>query len=483
MSLQKAWRKALIDWHRETVTNHSPTYRARILRNGIRAAVLVCAGLPLAFGPSFATETELPDEAAVADEGVTEGGMSLSAEARRRARAAELEAVRRSIEVSKKRQEALRREIETVEADRAKLSSELIATAQRLRRAENSIQETEVRLDRLQANEDGVRQSLEARREVLGEVLAALQRMGGTPPPPILSRPEDALKAIRGSILAGAVLPDIRVEAEALAADLAELTQLKARIEEEHEDLKKQYATLGEEQTRINLLIESKKEQRQRTEAALTDEQKKAAALAEDASGLEDLIGSLEKEVEAAARAAEEARRAEEAARNKTPEEAARDLQDTARMAPAVEFDKARGILPLPAAGPILTHFGERDEFGAHAGGISIATRPDARVVSPADGWVVYAGPFRSYGQVLILNVGSGYHVVLAGLEHIDVALGQFVLAGEPVAVMGAERLASLSDIDHTSAQPVLYVEFRKDGRSIDPDPWWDRREQKEVRG
>ena len=86
---------------------------------------------------------------------------------------------------------------------------------------------------------------------------------------------------------------------------------------------------------------------------------------------------------------------------------------------------------------------------------------------------MVYAGPFRSYGQVLILNAGDGYHIVLAGMERIDAALGQFVLGGEPVAVMGATRLASIGDIDHTSAQPILYVEFRKDGNSINSAPWW----------
>jgi septal ring factor EnvC (AmiA/AmiB activator) len=104
-------------------------------------------------------------------------------------------------------------------------------------------------------------------------------------------------------------------------------------------------------------------------------------------------------------------------------------------------------------------------------------------VLAPADGWVVYAGPFRSYGQVLILNAGDGYHVVMAGMERTDAALGQFVLAGEPVALMGATRLASIGEFEHTSAQPVLYVEFRKDGNAIDSAPWWPHDKSDEVRG
>jgi septal ring factor EnvC (AmiA/AmiB activator) len=86
---------------------------------------------------------------------------------------------------------------------------------------------------------------------------------------------------------------------------------------------------------------------------------------------------------------------------------------------------------------------------------------------------VVYAGQFRSYGQVIILNAGDGYHIVLAGMERIDAGLGQFVLSGEPIAAMGSTRLATIGDIEHTSAQAILYVEFRKDGTAIDSTPWW----------
>jgi septal ring factor EnvC (AmiA/AmiB activator) len=96
---------------------------------------------------------------------------------------------------------------------------------------------------------------------------------------------------------------------------------------------------------------------------------------------------------------------------------------------------------------------------------------------------VVYAGPFRSYGQVLILNAGDGYHVVLAGMERVNAALGQFVLGGEPIASMGATQLASIGEVDHTSAQPILYVEFRKDGTAIDSAPWWASAKDGEVNG
>jgi septal ring factor EnvC (AmiA/AmiB activator) len=115
--------------------------------------------------------------------------------------------------------------------------------------------------------------------------------------------------------------------------------------------------------------------------------------------------------------------------------------------------------------------------------GISIATRARAQVTAPCDGWVVYSGPFRSYGQLLILNAGGGYHVVLAGMDRVSVNLGQFVLTGEPVAVMGdGSQGASVLGTSSTS-QPVLYVEFRKDGTPVDPSPWWAASEGEKVRG
>ena len=91
----------------------------------------------------------------------------------------------------------------------------------------------------------------------------------------------------------------------------------------------------------------------------------------------------------------------------------------------------------MPANGVKLKDFGASDRAGGTEKGISIATRAGAQVTAPSDGWVVYAAPYRSYGQLLILNVGGGYHVLLAGMERITVDLGQFVLTGEPVAVMG----------------------------------------------
>src|SRR5262249_7121121 len=118
-------------------------------------------------------------------------------------------------------------------------------------------------------------------------------------------------------------------------------------------------------------------------------------------------------------------------------------LKDPGRLSPAIAFASAKGMLPLPVNGVRIREFGTPDGVGGTEKGLSIAARPGGQITAPCDGWVVYAGPFRNYGQLLILNAGGGYHVLLAGMERISVDLGQFVVTGEPVAVMGGGAQAA----------------------------------------
>jgi len=139
------------------------------------------------------------------------------------------------------------------------------------------------------------------------------------------------------------------------------------------------------------------------------------------------------------------------------------------KMQPSIPFSRSQGLLPFPAQGRIAIKFGQADRDGVASKGVHIETRPGAQVVSPCDGTILYAGPFRSYGQLLIIDPGGGYHVVVAGMDRIEVGQGQSVVAGEPVAAMGSETRTS----EKTSSRPTLYVEFRRDQQSIDPAPWW----------
>ena len=387
----------------------------------------------------------------------------------------DLKAARDAQSKSIETEAALKREIEQIGSDRRKLNQDLIDTASRIRGVEAQVTATEARLKPLDEKEANIHRSLEGRRAVIGEVLAALQRIGHRPPPALISSPEDALQSVRTAMLLGAVLPEMRHEVEALANDLTALLNVRKQINVERDRLKNEVASLGNERTRMITLIGERQKQQAEREKALDAERTRAAQLGRQVDNLKDLIAKLEQGLDPATRAARDAARSDT-----RPAMAA--LHDAGRLAPAAAFSSLRGRVPIPVNGVKFKEYGAPDGVGGVEKGVSIATRAGAQVTAPADGWVVYAGPFRSYGQLLILNAGNGYHILLAGMERISVDLGQFVLTGEPVAVMGnGSHIAAI--LATGSSQPVLYIEFRKDGIPVDPGPWWAAGEGEKVRG
>jgi septal ring factor EnvC (AmiA/AmiB activator) len=396
----------------------------------------------------------------------------------------DLKVLEEAISANAEARRRLEAEVESIKADRAKLNTALIETAERVRGTEDRIQGLEQRLQTLGASEAAIRRSLQSRRGVIVEVFAALQRMGRRPPPAVLVRPEDMLEAVRASIMLGAVLPELRSEAEVLATDLGELVRLKAAIATDRTTLNGELTGLNREQERLAALMEARQSRIAEVERNVGAEQQKAGELARQAGTLKELIDRMEAEITGAQRAAEEARKAAEAQQRETREKFAQlAFRDPARLAPKIPFAEARGLLPRPVSGEMSLEFGAPDGYGGTTRGISITTRQKASVVSPADGWVAFAGPFRSYGRLLIINAGGGYYILLAGMDQIKVDVGQFVLAGEPVAAMGEAPLMSLIGAAIEKNNPVLYVEFRKDGGSIDPGPWWAKSQSEKVRG
>jgi septal ring factor EnvC (AmiA/AmiB activator) len=394
----------------------------------------------------------------------------------------ELETIRGEQKKTRDAEDQLQREIERIGDDRRRLNREIIDVAARVRTVEHRMAAAEQRLAPLDERERRLRASLDARRHVIGNVLAALQRIGRNPPPAMLVTPEDALQSVRSAILFGAVLPDMRHEVETLATDLTMLTAVRKEIGTERVALEMNRAALEKDHARLTALTAARQKQQTDIEKTLLTERERAAQLARQSEDVQALIGKLEQGLDRASRAARVAARssAEKKVAESRPRLAA--LKDPGRLAPAIPFARAKGTLPLPVNGVRIREFGRDDGVGGQQKGLSIAARPGAQITAPCDGWVVYAGPFRNYGQLLILNAGDGYHVLLAGMERISVDLGQFVVTGEPVAMMGG-RVKTPAAIATGSGQPVLYVEFRKDGTPVDSGPWWAASDSEKVRG
>jgi septal ring factor EnvC (AmiA/AmiB activator) len=394
----------------------------------------------------------------------------------------ELESLRAEQRRTLENEARLKREIESIGDDRRKFNEQLIGTAARVVAVEERIGKTQERLNLYDESEQGLRKSLDERRNVIAEVLAALQRIGRQAPPAILLRAEDALQSVRSAMLLGAVLPEMRQQTESLISDLGELVRLRREIAAERDKLARDLLVIADERQRLSLMIEERQKKQTDAEKALADERARAAQLARQAADLKDLIGKLEAGLDTAQRSARLAARNndDKKALDIRPDLAA--LKDPGRLTPAIPFASAKGTLPLPVNGVRIKEFGAPDGMGGTEKGLSISTRPGSQITSPCDGWVVYAGNFRNYGQLLILNAGGGYHVLLAGMERISVDLGQFVVTGEPVAVMGGGALSTVA-IALGSSKPVLYIEFRKDGTPVDPGPWWAAGEGEKVRG
>lgn len=419
----------------------------------------------------------VPLRAATVVPDLAEGGERNAAmiEAEESLKGAELDGLRHDMELSAEKQASIAAEIAALASDRQKLSDALLSSAAKVQDLETAISASEGRLARSAANEAAIKVSLESRKAVLIDVLATAQRIGRRPPPALVVAPEDALKAVRSAIVLGAVLPEIRVEAEALQSDLEALSAERARAEAERDRLADEAKAIAVERQRLSGLIEEKKKRADSRSLDLAAEKSRAESLADKARSLEELMAALGRDLEAARKA--EGRPPSTTGKADAPAPSA-DL-----MRPAMAFADAKGKLIMPVRGVTIRAYGDDNGLGGAAQGLSIATRAGARVVSPADGRVVFAGSFRSYGQLLILDTGGGYHVVMAGLDRLDVELDQFVLTGEPVGVMGSQRLASAMASGTTFTQPVLYVEFRKDGASIDPSPWWIASLDRKARG
>ncbi|MET0722121.1 MAG: peptidoglycan DD-metalloendopeptidase family protein, partial [Tardiphaga sp.] len=384
-----------------------------------------------------------------------------------RQREQELEAARAQQKSAAELQQKLKADIAALGQDRGKLNQQLIDIAATVRGVEARIDDAETRLRPLDAREQQVRGSLESRRAEIVEVLSALQRAGRRAPPALFVRPEDALKSLRTAMLLGAVVPEMRVRADRLVADLGELVNLRKAIAAERDQLATDRDKLKDDQSRLAAFTEERQKKQSAAEKDMEAEAARALALSRQVDSLQGLIAKMEQDSRTAAKAAATAdlQGVPAALGNGKPNLGA--FKDPGRLSPAIAFASAKGLFALPVNGVRLRNYGGSDGVGGVEKGISLATRPGAQVTTPCDGWVVYSGPFRSYGQLLILNAGGGSHVLIAGMERISVNIGQFVLTGEPVAVMGStSRVASV--LAANASQPVLYIEFRKDGTPID---------------
>ncbi|MBM3535041.1 MAG: hypothetical protein FJX60_18620 [Alphaproteobacteria bacterium] len=387
-----------------------------------------------------------------------------------------LDEVERAISAERERLIEATRRSDALAREVAEIRAEQIQAARAAQAHGAEVQRLDEKLAQLTRQEDGLAAALEKRRQELSDVATALLRRARVPPEALLALPLSPRETVQGAILLNAARPEIERQAESIAADLSRLADTRAQIRDERWHREAALGALGAEEGRLDRLLKRKAALQQRAEGETERVARRMQELTSAARDLKDLIERLESE--RSAREAEQVRLLSSLRPPSKPEPPSTG-SPVAAPAPSVAtppvalalpppaelarpFAEARGLVALPVTGRLLHRFGDPDEQSQPARGLVYESRAGAPVVAPYDGRILFAGSFRGYGLILIIEHGEGYHSLLSGLGRIDGGVGQWVLAGEPVGAMGPT----------TEGNPRLYLELRHQGHPINPQPW-----------
>jgi septal ring factor EnvC (AmiA/AmiB activator) len=381
----------------------------------------------------------------------------------------------RNLENVQKERGTLETETKTLDAERTKLQAKLLEGGRKAQESEKRLTQIEDQMEQLTLQEAEIRLALNESRSAIGQMLGVMQSMGREPPPVMVTKRSDALKMVRSAMVLSSFFPKFKEESDRLSKRLSDLDRVLVEARAQQERLAREKTEFTRLREEVNMLLAEKRDKLKSNVARMEDLKVAASRHTRAVTDLGDLLQRLDAEVGQQSNLAAyeaELKRLGPVIELK-PEAKQVAFVAPGRLKPAIPFDKAKGSLPLPCAGRKVKAFGARDETGGKSEGIMLEARSEAQIISPSDGWVIYAGQFRSYGQLLIINAGGGYHILLAGMDQIYTSVGQFVLAGEPVAVMGKAAPDTANVVQPRG--PALYIEFRKDARPVDPDPWWSQ--------
>ena len=354
----------------------------------------------------------------------------------------QLQGVEAALQASQQKAAALAAAAANLKNDMASLQARLADRTAAVQQAEEELSELEETLAIMQEDLRTKTAELVARRRALVASLAALERLAMTPPGAALVS-ENPLDLAQGEMLLRLAVPELQRRAQALQAGIDQVATLQHGIESRREMASAAASKLEGERQAIAELLQKKADLQRQMAAQATAADARSAKLAAQAKDLRDLLDKLASQ------------------------------QQQAPSAPKPDairpFPTALASLVPPVSGPVVAVFGAPDETGSSAKGILLESPPGAPVLAPFDGQILFRGPFRSYGEILIIQHGGGYHSLLAGLARCDAAVGQWVLAGEPVGVMGPSK----------DGLPKLYMELRRDGHPIDPAPWLGKSDSK----
>jgi len=277
------------------------------------------------------------------------------------------------------------------------------------------------------------------------ELLGALQMLSRQPPVSVFARPGTTGNIVHARAMMEAILPEIRRRTAGLRDEPDRSRALAAQQRAATAALAASSARLT--QRRITL-ARSEADQRLKADQFASTaglEEDRAAALGDEAQDIGTLLGALE--ADAAVR--------DRLARLPGPTPRPGSVTDGGGRAVAAAATSARPAYRLPVIGRLERGFGEQGADGTRSRGITIATAPGAQVVAPAAGRIVFAGPFRSYGRIVIIDHGGGWTSLITNMIALSGRVGDRVEQGAPIGRAGVNR-------------PTIMVELRRAGQPVD---------------
>lgn len=338
--------------------------------------------------------------------------------------AEDLVRIREKLIETRQQDRDLKKQLRKTEGEMKELRRKLVAAVRAQKRGERRMADLRAKLDEARKKEATETEALVRQQEKLSGVLAGMLRLSRIPPEVLMLKPDAPVNNLRAAILLHRVLPFYAGKAQDLSAKLEKLKQARADIQQKRQKLEDARKTHAEQEKELNGLLARRRAWLRDTESQRAGLRKQIKTLTAEAKSVQELMEKV--------------------------------------SAPAVKLPKKLKKGPVafsaPVKGRLVYGFGDPDDVGSDSRGMMLSVKSGKRIVAPADGQVVFAGPFKGYGNVLILRHNDDYHSFLAGFGVVDATVGQIVNAGEPLGRVPLE-----------GGRRQVYFELRYRGTPVDP--------------
>ena len=304
------------------------------------------------------------------------------------------------------------------------------------------------------------RQQLEGQRSALAQIIMAKQRLDRVPAQALLLRPSAPIDMARSFELLQKAIPEVSGQAAEIKATFGRLEALRQTQVLQENNLISEQAALKARQDKLEAALKERQTLLTQTKTEQQSSNRKSRELAGQAKDLHDLLERVARNAALKAQTDQAEKQHTVSEPDTGPEPVAQALKSLADW-----FGRVKAKLRLPVTGNVATGYGQGLAGGGQSQGLTIKAAPGAIVTAPADGIVRFAGPFRQYKLLVILQHSNGEHSLLGGMQELYTRTGAKVAAGEPLGKLpSTDKLAGDS-----TATASLYYEKRRNGKAVDP--------------